>query len=159
MKIVLKNLLVPTDFSDKSEAALTYGVALATTFGATLHLLHVLEAVAGVEPLVLQLEPRHALESEIEASAWDELRRLLSPADCARLNAQLALEWGTPVVEIIRYARTHAIDLIAMGTHGRSGVQHLLMGSVAENVVRGAPCPVLTVHHPEHEFVLLLREH
>jgi nucleotide-binding universal stress UspA family protein len=55
---------------------------------------------------------------------------------------------------IVDYAAQHAIDLIVMGTHGRGAISHLLMGSVAERVVRTAGCPVLTVHHPEHEFVL-----
>jgi nucleotide-binding universal stress UspA family protein len=149
MKIVLNRVLVPTDFSDKSGAALTYGIALVEQFGASLHLLHVVEAIAGGETL-----PREEIERAIESSAWDDLRGLLSADDRTRLRAELAMEWGIPFVEIIRYAREHAIDLIAMGTHGRSGVQHLLMGSVAEHVVRNAPCPVLTVHHPEHEFVL-----
>jgi nucleotide-binding universal stress UspA family protein len=149
MKMVLNRVLVPTDFSDKSGAALTYGIALVEQFGASLHLLHVVEAIAGGETL-----PWEEIERAIESSAWDDLRGLLSADDRTRLRAELAMEWGIPFVEIIRYAREHAIDLIAMGTHGRSGVQHLLMGSVAENVVRNAPCPVLTVHHPEHEFVL-----
>jgi universal stress protein A len=153
MKVVLKRILVPTDFSDKSKAALTYGVALAEEFGATLHVLHVLETIAGADPLTQQLDPRKAIEASIEATAWDELRRLFSTEDQTRLRAELALEWGTPFVEIVRYARSRTIDLIAMGTHGRGGIQHLIIGSVAENVVRSAPCPVLTVRHPEHEFV------
>jgi len=153
MKVELKRILVPTDFSDKSKAALIYGVALADQFGASLYLLHVVEVVAGAEPLTLQLASRKSIEESIEAAAWDELRRLLSSEDQARLRAELALEWGTPFVEIVRYARSRTIDLIAMGTHGRGGIQHLIIGSVAENVVRSAPCPVLTVRHPEHEFV------
>ena len=61
---------------------------------------------------------------------------------------------GHPSLEIIRYAKDHEIDIIVMGTHGRTGVGHMLMGSVAEKVVRKAPCPVLTVRHPDHEFVM-----
>jgi len=61
---------------------------------------------------------------------------------------------GSPFVEIVRYARTHDIDLVIMGTHGRGPIAHMLMGSTAERVVRKAPCPVLTVKHPEHEFVM-----
>jgi nucleotide-binding universal stress UspA family protein len=154
MKILLQRILVPTDFSDKSGAALAYGVALVEQFGSSLHLFHVVEAIVGGETLPLQLGAREDVERAIESRAWDELRGLLSPDDLKRLRAELALEWGTPFVEIIRYARAHEIDLIAMGTHGRGGVKHLLMGSVAENVVRSSPCPVLTVRHPEHEFVL-----
>jgi nucleotide-binding universal stress UspA family protein len=154
MRIVLRRILVPTDFSDKSGAALTYGIALVEQFEASLHLLHIVETIVGGETLPWQLGPREDVERAIESHAWDDLRGLLPPDDQKRLRAELALGWGTPFVEIVRYARAHEIDLIAMGTHGRSGVKHLLMGSVAENVVRSAPCPVLTVRHPEHEFVL-----
>jgi nucleotide-binding universal stress UspA family protein len=154
MKIVLRRILVPTDFSDTSRVALTYGVALAEQFGASLHLLHVIETIVAGETLPWQTGPREEVERAIESSAWDELRGLLPSDDQNRLRAELALSWGTPFVEIVRYARAHEVDLIAIGTHGRSGVEHLLMGSVAENVVRRAPCPVLSVRHPEHEFVL-----
>ena len=61
---------------------------------------------------------------------------------------------GKPFVEIIHHARDHDVDLIVIGTHGRGAVQHALLGSVAEQVVRTSPCPVLTVRHPEHEFVM-----
>jgi nucleotide-binding universal stress UspA family protein len=61
---------------------------------------------------------------------------------------------GTPALAIVTYAKDANLDLIVMGTHGRGGMAHVLMGSVAEKVVRTAPCPVLTVRHPEHEFVL-----
>jgi nucleotide-binding universal stress UspA family protein len=79
---------------------------------------------------------------------------MLPAEDRKRLRAELVLEWVTPFVEIVRYARAHDIDLIAMSTHGRSAVKHLLLGSVAKNVVRSSLCPVLTVRHPEHECVL-----
>jgi nucleotide-binding universal stress UspA family protein len=152
MKIVLQHILVPTDFSDESRAALAYGVALAETFGATLHLLHVLEAVVTPEPLTVQFESRQ-VEAAIEAAAWEQLRGLLPSGDQARLGAKLAIQWGIPATEIIRYGKDHAIDLIAIGTHGRGGLKRLILGSVAESVVRGAPCPVLTIRHPEREFV------
>ena len=64
------------------------------------------------------------------------------------------LRKGSPFLEIVRYAKDKNIDLIVLGTHGRSGLSHVLLGSVAERVVRKAPCPVLTVRHPEHEFVM-----
>ena len=77
----------------------------------------------------------------------------LCPADeQAALRVQTAVEVGTPFVGIVRYARAHEVDLIVMGTHGRGAVQHLLLGSVAEQIVRQATCPVLTVRNPAHEF-------
>ena len=154
MKVRLQRILVPTDFSDTSEMALKYAIALVEQFGASLHLLHVVEAIVSGDTVAWQLGPREDVERAIEATAWDDLRRLLAPEELTRLRGQLALEWGTPFVEIVRYAKAHDISLIAMGTHGRSGIQHLLIGSVAENVVRSSPCPVLTVRHPEHDFVL-----
>jgi nucleotide-binding universal stress UspA family protein len=153
MKIVLRRILVPTDFSEESHAALKYGVALAEAFDASLHVLHVLEVIAGAEPLVFEIDQRKPIESAIEATAWDELRKLLSDEQQKRVRAKLALEWGTPFVEILGYAKQHQIDLIAMGTHGRGKIAHLVIGSVTENVVRSAPCPALTVRHPERDFV------
>src|SRR2546426_3149764 len=155
MKIILKRVLVPTDFSERSRAAVAYGVAFVEEFGGSLHMLQVVSDPVGVgdDPVALPLPERKAVEQEIEAQAWKELREMLSTEEHARLRTVLALEWGVPAIEILRYAKTHAIDMIAMATHGRSGVQRVLIGSVAENVVREAPCPVLTVHHPEREFV------
>jgi nucleotide-binding universal stress UspA family protein len=154
MHIQLQRILVPTDFSDTSKVALTYAIALVEQFRASIHLLHVVEALAGGYAVPWEAGPREEIDRAVAASAWDDLNDLLPPVDRTRLDAELAVEWGTPFVEIVRYARAHRIDLIAMGTHGRGGVTHLLMGSVAENVVRSSPCPVLTVRHPEHEFVL-----
>ena len=152
MKIVLKRILVPTDFSEHARAAVIYGLALVEEFQASLHVLHVVDEIPGVDP-VLPLPARKKVERKIESRAWEELRTLLPEEESNRVRTFLALEWGTPAVEIIRYAKGHAIDLIALGTHGR-GLQHVLMGSVTESVVREAPCPVLTLHHPEREFVL-----
>jgi universal stress protein A len=153
MKIELKRILVPIDFSPESRAAMKYGMALAETSGASLHLLHVLEVTAGAEPLIWQIDSRKAVEQSIEAAAWDELGRLLSAEEQTRFRAALALEWGSPFDEIVRYARSRDIDLIAMGTHGRGGVPRLLIGSVAETVVRHANCAVLTVHRHKKELV------
>lgn len=151
MKLALRHILVATDFSDESRAALAYGAALAGTFNTSLHVLHVLQALVTPDPVPVEFETRR-LEAAIEATTWDELRALLSSdKEYARLNATLAIEWGLPAVEIVRYAREHAIDLIAMGTHGRGGLKRLILGSVAESVVREAPCPVLTIHYWDRE--------
>jgi nucleotide-binding universal stress UspA family protein len=80
---------------------------------------------------------------------------LISDDDRRQLKARVAVVSSiAPAAAIVTYADKSNIDLIVMGTHGRGGLAHLLMGSVAERVVRMAPCPVLTVRHPEHEFVL-----
>jgi universal stress protein A len=153
VNITLRRLLVPTDFSDASRAALTYGLAFAENFQCTLHLLHVLETVTGADPLALEIPERSTIEHSIEAAAWEQLQRLLTPGEQARVKIEFWIEWGRPVDEITRYATEHAIDLISMGTHGRGGIERLVLGSVAEHVVRHAPCPVLTVHSRERDFI------
>ena len=145
--ILLKQVLVPTDFSRASEAALTYGRALAQRFGATLHLLHV------VENDFLKATPSDP--RALVAGTKRTLNGRLTEEDLIGLHARAVLEVSdSPAETIAEYARQERIDLIVMGTHGRSAVAQLLVGSVAERVVRTAPCPVLTVRHPEREFVI-----
>jgi nucleotide-binding universal stress UspA family protein len=145
--ILLKHILVATDFSDPSEVALEYGRALARNFGASLHLLHVMEN--------LFLRPVPGDPYVLKASARKQLEERLSDEDRAALHAVASLETSdNPADAIVKYAQAHDIELIVMGTHGRGTVARLFVGSVAERVVRLAPCPVLTVRHPEHEFVV-----
>ena len=153
MKISLRRLLVPIDFSDESDAALTYGLAFAERFDASLHLLHVVEGLMAADTYSSVHGSRRDFDRAMATKTWDHLRSTFPPGDRVRLHAELTLEWGTPFVEITRYAREHEIDLIAMGTHGRGGIKGLLMGSVAENVVRSATCPVMTVRPLDRQFV------
>ena len=145
-----ERLLVPTDFSDNSRDALEWAAALVDLRGATaFHLLHVLETTAGIDPLELGFASVMELKRNVEARAWEELHGLLPAGDEERLRVTLAIEWGTPALEILRYTHEHHIDLIAMGAHGRRDLNDLLMGSVAEHVVRKAPCAVLIAKHPD----------
>jgi nucleotide-binding universal stress UspA family protein len=145
--ILLKQVLVPIDFGEASDVALDYGRALARTFGASLHVLHVMDN--------LFLRPTAGDPSQLEAAAATRLSQRITDDDRAALHAQAVFETSdNPAEQIVKYAKAHTIDLIVMGTHGRGAVAHLLMGSVAERVVRAAPCPVLTVRHPEREFVV-----
>ena len=146
--ILLKQVLVATDFSPPSEAALAYGRALARTFGASLHVLHIVENSF--------LRPTTCDPHAILAAKTRTLHGLLTDDDRRALGgARAVVEVSdSPAHAIAQYAKTEAMDLIVMGTHGRSAMSQLLVGSVAERVVRIAPCPVLTVRHPEHEFVL-----
>ena len=154
--ITLNNILVATDFSEPSDAALTYGRALARNFGAKLHVVHV---VGSVPALVYGAEAYAAsmpeLQQELEDSARKQLAALLVDNDEQPMAVRpVVVTSNAPALAIVDYAARERIDLIVTGTQGRGGVAHLLMGSVAERVVRTAPCPVLTVRHPEHEFVL-----
>jgi nucleotide-binding universal stress UspA family protein len=154
--IVLRKVLVATDFSEPSDAALAYGRELAFTFGAQLVVAHVAEntltrGFGGDDGYVA--DP--AVQRAVEAGARGQLEALISDEDLEQLDAAaVVLRSNSPARAITEYAREAAVDLIVLGTHGRGAVAHVLMGSVAERVVRTAPCPVLTVRHPEHEFVL-----
>jgi len=154
--IRLTTILVATDFSEPSDAALAYGRELSRTFGAKLIVLHVAENIAarayGADGFVFA-EPE--LQQEVETAARRQVDALISTEDRDLLKAEGAvITSSSPAFAITDYAQQITADLIVMGTHGRGAVAHLLLGSVAERVVRTAPCPVLTIRHPEHEFVL-----
>jgi universal stress protein A len=152
--IDLHRILVPTDFSKHSEVALTYAAALAEKFGAQLLLLHVVQDLALFIPDAVAVAPPIAAPVEqFAAAAREALERVARADNLKRLNVRREVREGTPFYEIIRFAKEGDVDLIVMGTHGHSGLTHVLLGSVTEKVVRKAPCPVLTVRHPEHEFV------
>lgn len=152
--IALKNILVPTDFSEPSQRALDYGRQFARQFGARLHVLHTVESVlvpGGVEvPIAAMVEVEQTLESMAQRS----MDAVITPDDRATLGVVTTIRSARgAAADIVDYATANRIDLIVMGTHGRGVLQHLLMGSVAERVVRSAPCPVLTVHARERDFV------
>jgi nucleotide-binding universal stress UspA family protein len=150
--IKLTNILVPVDFSDCSDAAVKYGYALADAFGATLHLLNVVQ-----DPYTLPwaaegfAAPIGDLLADWEAQAKRRLAETVPTTATARTVVKTHV--GSPSREIVAYAVRQRIDLIVLGTHGRGPIGHMLLGSVAERVVRTAPCPVLTVRHPQREFV------
>ena len=152
--IALKQVLVATDFSDASEAALRYGRALAHAFGATLHVIHVVPDVLSL-PWSGPPETGTAgtLQMDWEQHARERVGLMLTDDDRLVLRAQVAVRSGDPVRQIVEYAMSHGIDLAVLGTRGRGPVAHLLLGSVAERTVRFAPCPVLTVRPHQHEFV------
>lgn len=155
MKIKIGSVLCPVDFSRSSEHALRYALAFASSYGAELVLLHVVEIPVPAFPAVPGVPeiPPH-VTVDVEARAAKELAGLLERTQCEYANTRSELVTGRPFLKIIDVARDVNVDLIVMGTHGRSGLAHMLIGSVAERVVRKAPCPVLTVKHPEHEFVM-----
>jgi nucleotide-binding universal stress UspA family protein len=152
--IALKNILVATDFSDSAAVALAYGRDLARTFNARLHVVHV------VEDVLMRYSPEVSfgvpdLQRDLEKSATRDLAALITDDDRRTLQAQTAVDVAANIpFALIEYAKNHRIDLIVTGTHGRGGMKHFLMGSVAERIVRGAPCPVLTVHANEREFIV-----
>lgn len=144
--MAVKNILVPTDFSATSEAALHYAAEMALTLGARLYLIH----VPGRTGEHFEANFPHG---QFEAAARKGLSSFLTTERIDRLRPEYAVRVGTPAEEIVRYADLCDVDLIIMGTHGRSGIAHALMGSVAEQVVRVASCPVLLVRAPKRAAV------
>lgn len=143
--IEIKKILVPMDFSPAARAALDYAKALAGAFDASLHILHVLEA-----PFLYAPTTAPHFREEYEQEVSQQLAELLSEGETERFRAELALRPGSPFMEVARYAREQEVDLIVLGAHGRNTVARVLLGSVAEKVVRTAPCAVMTVPDPEH---------
>ena len=153
--IALKKVLVATDFSDPSKAALVHGRELARSFGAQLVALHVVDNVmlraVGGDGFVF-VDPE--LQTNMETAAQKQLDELFNDEDRTLLRAQgVTVTSNAAAFAIVEYAKSHDVNLIVMGTHGRGVMAHLLLGSVAERVVRIAQCPVLTVRHPERELV------
>lgn len=154
MTIRLQRILLPTDFSDYSATATKYACELATRFDAEIHLVHTLETHLSSTPGFTMGMALPTYINESKAAAEKSLAGVLDPKWSIGRKVIQAVVEGSPKVEIIRYARKQDIDLIVLSTHGRTGLIHVLMGSVAETVVRTAPCPVLTVRPEGHQFVM-----
>ena len=150
--IEMKRILMPTDLSEYAAHALDYAGEFASVYGASLHLLHVMESHwlaapgTGMPAVISDDHPRHREHAEARLNG---LKNRITGID-----VRATVEAGVPHVAIVRYAKHLNIDLIVLATHGRTGISHALIGSVAEKVVQMAPCPVLTIKHPEHEFAL-----
>jgi universal stress protein A len=141
----IHTILLPTDFSTYAEQACQHGFALAARENVHVLLLHVLlgsDLVFAETPLPL----REQLEQELRADAEQRLQRL---AVAQTVPVEPLVVWGSPASEICRIAKERSVDLIVMATHGRTGLGHLFIGSVAERVVRHAPCSVLIVRMPQ----------
>lgn len=149
--ITLKKILVPTDFSEHSNKALLYGAELAAKFGAELHVMHAIEMTPLAYGEGAYFPPE--TEAELTAAASSQLDSLHIPM-ANDVTVVRKILHGHPFVETIRYSKENNIGLIVIGTHGRGAIAHMLLGSVAEKVVRKAPCPVLTVRDKEHDFVM-----
>jgi universal stress protein A len=145
--VTYTHILVPVDFSDASVRVLAHAKALAARFEASLELLHVVPNpfIANTASLYVGMPLPSAFFTGLEADARQRLDNLMTPAERERFKVKVTVKTGDPLVEIVDHARLAHADLIVMGTHGRTGVSHLFLGSVAERVVRTAHCPVMTV--------------
>lgn len=149
--ISLKKILCPYDFSECSSHALKYAIEFASIYKATLYLLHVFDVRIysyGETVFDISVPAKDAIstiKTELANSIPEEIKN--------ELEVETIVVPGVPFYEIIKFAKENGINLIVMGTHGRTGIAHILLGSVVEKVVRKAPCPVLTIRHPGQEFV------
>ena len=144
----VSQILVPVDFSPGSRAAVKYAAILAQTLHSTVTLLHVYELPSPMSSIVPGADEVGDAENErAAAQRWLELLRTEAQKD-SEIDIRVVVVHGAPVEEIVSLSREGGFDMVVMGTHGRTGFQHILMGSVAEAVVRRAPCPVLTIHLP-----------
>jgi nucleotide-binding universal stress UspA family protein len=151
--IEIKKILFPTDFSEYSRFAMKYASALAESFKAKLFVVHVCEypiTGAGIEAYHFSV-PEFA--ADVEQQQRKALEQMTQELQSQGIEAEPIFMKGRAYVEIVKAARENEVDVITMATHGNRGLSHLVFGSTAEKVVRLAPCPVLTVKHPEHEFV------
>ena len=151
--VTMKTILHPTDFSEPSKYALEYAVACAKEFDAKLYLLHVIPDIPvgtyfAMGPLAPPAQPMENIEKQVSQA----LQNVLPQAVRGAIPVEYLIRNGAPFLEIVRCAEQIKADMIVCGTHGRTGLKHAIIGSVAENVVRHAPCPVLTVRHPQHKF-------
>ncbi len=150
-------ILAATDFSEDSGLALGFAEELARKFGAEIIVLHVDQPLAPVmaSPELgpsMDVGAMSRIAEEQRLLAQRELDKVVTRLRDSGLKAKSLLKVGSPFLEVIHTAQSEATDLIVMGTHGRTGLAHVLMGSVAERVVQKAPCPVLTIRHPDRKF-------
>jgi nucleotide-binding universal stress UspA family protein len=140
------NILLPTDFSDCARPAYGLAAQIAERFSSKLFLLHVVQDLTLLVPdaVLFAASPNEALDSLI-AGAKTQLEQIVRQHQLERFTPTLQVQVGSPAVEIVEYAKEINASLIVIATHGRTGLQQLLLGSVANRVVQVAPCPVLTV--------------
>ncbi len=144
----IRRILFPTDLSEPAAYAWSYALTFAEEFSAEVHLLHVVEPLPQMtEPFMMKYHPEKMVES-LATKAAAAMDQQVGEAKTHGLIFCREVRVGTACCEIVRYAASHDIDLIVMATHGYTGMAHALAGSVAEKVVRMAPCPVLTIKRP-----------
>ena len=148
---MFKKILCPVDFSKFTEEVIAYAADIAKQYGAELHVLHVIPNLTYFTPYESFLTPENlvAVEKNIQDEVERDFGKILKHID---MEIKRVVKTGVAFVEIIDYAKSEGIDLIVMGTHGRSGIEHILIGNVAEKVVRKSPCPVMSIRPKGKEF-------
>lgn len=152
-----KNVLIPTDFSHYAHYALRYAIAFARANGGRVHVVHVLDpslfTIGSGHGVWLTRADQNTLADSLRRHAEERLRHISEMVREADVECEFHIGRGTPAHEIVQLAQELECGVVAMATHGRTGFDHFVFGSVAEHVVRDAPLPVLSIKHPEHECV------
>jgi len=146
----IKKILFATDFSEGSSNSLPYAVDMAKRYGAKLYFVHVIYDVATTSGWYVPHVSMDELYKDMEKNAKAELEKSFIEEMRGFKDVEHVVLKGTPYEELARFAEENKVDLIVIGTHGRKGLDRMLFGSTAEQVVRHAPCPVLTVRLPKH---------
>lgn len=146
----IKRILFATDFSEGSSSALPHAVDMARKYGSKLYLVHVIFDVAKTTGWYVPHVSMDEIYRDMEKSAKTELEKMFINEMRGFKDIEHVILKGIPYEEIIRFAGDNSIDLIVLGTHGRKGIDRMLFGSTAEQIVRNAPCPVLSVRLPLH---------
>ena len=141
-----QTILHPTDYSENSNYAFKVALSLAQQYGALLYVAHVVESMGPEFVTVGEATKQRQPEGHLHR-LWNELRQINAPPDSS-VVVQHILGEGDPATEVAEIARKYRCDLIVISTHGRTGLQRLLMGSIAEKIVRLAPCTILTIKRP-----------
>lgn len=148
----IKTILFPTDFSNGARAAMDHAISLAKDYQAKLILLYVIQDISIAEWYIPSSLSVADLVEDMQKSAWQEMDKWTAEVSLQVKDVEKMVVRGVPFVEIIQNAKERNADLIVIGTHGRTGIDHMLFGSTAEKVVRKASCPVLTVRLVGKEF-------
>jgi nucleotide-binding universal stress UspA family protein len=153
---MFKKILFCTDFSENAHWAFTYALNLAKTYKGKLLILHVTPDPAFVYPDTLNAYISEETLQKLEASEEEKMDRELNTYYVQKMDGfedyKTLLKKGAAFYEIIKTVKEESVDLVVMGTHGRTGLDHILFGSTAEKVVRKSPCPVLTIRLPGKRF-------
>jgi len=153
--IEIKKILVPTDFSETSRYAMQYAINFAKSFNAELEIVHVIFDESQIVAFYLPQVTFQNLDQELEESAKKQMEDFINSfPELNEVRYSTKMLKGTAFVEIISEAKAYNADIIVIGTHGRTGLEHVLFGSTAEKVVRKAPCPVFTVKPKNFNFRL-----
>ncbi len=148
----IKTILFPTDFSNGARAAMDYALSLSKDYGAKLILLYVIQDISIAEWYIPSSISAADLVEDMQKSAGKEMEKWGEEAAARVKDVEKMIVRGIPFVEIIKTAKDRNADIIVIGTHGRTGIDHMLFGSTAEKVVRKSHCPVLTVRIAGKEF-------